>query len=297
MFDSDLSTLPMSLVCIFSAIAKRLGLRTSIIGFPQRILCRIGGWRGQDASSSRQYVVDIFAGGNALPDTELNARLGAIGIPPSSLGNFVHDASPVELVARVSRNIITSLQHNEFGASSNTESTRSAHAAIAALLFLQPNNLLDALPNMLHQFPLDVYSIERDYVPVLLRETDDGLLMASRLRRIEREILERDATDVLPRLRQQQRKVDEGDIQDIIHHIGTVFRHRKWGYVAVIRRWDPRCSADEVWMQANHIDDLEGGGRRQPFYAISADDGSEPLRCSDQRDTNADQRQRIQFGI
>jgi hypothetical protein len=38
---------------------------------------------------------------------------------------------------------------------------------------------------------------------------------------------------------------------------------------------DPRCCADEIWIQSNSVDLLDNGGRSQPFYSISADDGSD----------------------
>jgi hemimethylated DNA binding protein len=119
---------------------------------------------------------------------------------------------------------------------------------------------------------MDVYSIESDYIPVVTREGQEGLHMADRLRTLQRLLLERDSADILPRLREAERTSDDKEIQ---HHIGTVFRHRRWGYVGVIKRWDPRCCADELWIQGNNVDSLDNDGRRQPFYSISADDGSD----------------------
>lgn len=242
----------MTLVCIFCSIASRLGLRAFIIGFPQRILCRIEGWAcGPDGAVEESfppsishgtstlpfYVCDIFDGGKVLSNDELHRRLANIGIPPTQAGNFLHAARPSELVARTARNIITSLQQDDGDLSSHMETSRSAHAAVAALLFLQPNNLVDALPNILLQFSIDVYSIEQDYIPVVLREGAEGLLMADRLRKIQRAILERDAQEIVPRFRAAEREPEKGDDKEIMFKIGTIFRHRRWGYTGVIRRW------------------------------------------------------------
>jgi F-box protein 21 len=271
-YDSGSSTLPMSLVCIFCAIAHRLGLKASILNFPSRILARVEGWMDVD-DDQPEYVIDVFEHGQVLSETEIADRLRFIGIPQSSARNFLHSATPSEIITRVGRNIIESLTREEGGIVGSNDNSRSAHAAVAALLFVQP--MVDALPNILYQFPMDVFSIERDYIPIVQREGVEGLLMADRLRATQRSILERDSQTIQPRIRAQEIDPEKGDNKNIEYHIGTVFRHRRWGYIGVIKRWDPRCCADEIWVQGNNVDSLDNGGRHQPFYSISADDGSD----------------------
>lgn len=264
----------MSLVCIFCAIAYRLGLKASIINFPNRILARIEGWKDLEENEQQDsYILDIFEYGEVLSEADITNRLSFIGIPQTSARNFLHSAAPSEVVTRVGRNIIESLTREEGGIVGSNDNSRSAHAAVASLLFVQP--MVDALPNILYQFPMDVFSIERDYIPIVQREGVEGFLMADRLRLTQRSILERDAQPIQPRIRAQELKPEEGDDKDIEYHIGTIFRHRRWGYIGVIKRWDPRCCADEVWIQGNNVDALDNGGRAQPFYSISADDGSD----------------------
>lgn len=267
-------TLPMSLVCIFCAVAQRLGLRASMIAFPSRIIARISGWASSNEDEQQSYILDIFEGGRVLSQEDIITRLSFVGIPANHAEHFLRSANPNELVARVGRNIIQSLQRDEEGAHGGNDTSRSAHAAVAALLFLQSNNLIDALPNIIQQFPMDVFSIEQDYIPVVTREGREGLLMADRLRSVQRAMLERDVAEIQPRLREKERKPELGDDKEILHRIGTIFRHRRWGYVGVIVRWDPRCCADELWIRSNNVDSLDNDGRRQPFYSINADDGS-----------------------
>lgn len=47
--------------------------------------------------------------------------------------------------------------------------------------------------------------------------------------------------------------------------VGTVFRHRRQGYTAVVYGWDGKCEMEERWILGNGVDRL-GGGRGQPFY-------------------------------
>lgn len=278
----------MTLACFFCAIAQRLGLRAYIVGFPQRILARISGWVSQDGESSdsaESFVLDVFESGRVLEPAELDERLQMIGIPVAQRQNFLHNATSSELVARVARNIITSLQQDDGFMRHAVATSRGAHAAVSALLFIQPGALIDALPNLLQTFPMDVYAIEKDYVPVVLREGVEGLVMADHLRRLQQRIFEQDAREIRPRLREEERDASKGDDKVVEHYIGTVFRHRKWGYTGVIRDWvghnikatcppaltsamqDPRCCADEAWCAANNIADLDNGGAHQPFYS------------------------------
>ena len=49
--------------------------------------------------------------------------------------------------------------------------------------------------------------------------------------------------------------------------LGHVFRHRLFGYVAVIRGFDETCLASEQWIQGMGVDPLRYG-RHQPFYHV-----------------------------
>ena len=61
---------------------------------------------------------------------------------------------------------------------------------------------------------------------------------------------------------------------DHIHHIGTLFVHRAYGYKAAVVGWNDTCNATEEWMLSMGVDSLPGGGRQQPFYQSLVDDGS-----------------------
>lgn len=60
---------------------------------------------------------------------------------------------------------------------------------------------------------------------------------------------------------------------DHIYSAGTVFVHRTYGYRAVIKSWDTKCSASENWIEQMGVRDLPGGDK-QPFYSSIVDDGS-----------------------
>ena len=57
------------------------------------------------------------------------------------------------------------------------------------------------------------------------------------------------------------------------YHIGTLFRHRRYLYEAVITGWTRSCSASENWIRTMDVDRLKRG-RHQPFYNVFVADGS-----------------------
>ena len=57
------------------------------------------------------------------------------------------------------------------------------------------------------------------------------------------------------------------------YHIGTLFRHRRYHYEAVITGWTRSCSTSENWVRTMDVDRLKRG-RHQPFYNVFVADGS-----------------------
>lgn len=62
------------------------------------------------------------------------------------------------------------------------------------------------------------------------------------------------------------------------YRVGTLFRHRRFGYVACILGWDTECNAPEDWILNMGVDRLPGrgsrSGRHQPFYHSQVADGT-----------------------
>jgi len=57
------------------------------------------------------------------------------------------------------------------------------------------------------------------------------------------------------------------------YHIGTLFRHRRYHYEAVITGWTRSCSTSDHWIRTMDVDRLKRG-RHQPFYNVFVADGS-----------------------
>lgn len=92
----------------------------------------------------------------------------------------------------------------------------------------------------------------------------------------DRAAAERDALMQLQlRLRQLELIAAAQQTGAVLHAIGTVIRHRRYGYRGVIAGHDPHCLADEAWIQQMRVDMLPSG-REQPFYHVLVDERDRP---------------------
>ena len=55
--------------------------------------------------------------------------------------------------------------------------------------------------------------------------------------------------------------------EKVKYYIGQVFRHKRYGYLAIIKGWNVECQAREDWIRQMDVDMLLGG-RHQPFYHV-----------------------------
>ena len=58
------------------------------------------------------------------------------------------------------------------------------------------------------------------------------------------------------------------------YRVGDYFRHKRYEYLAAITGWDDECRAGEQWIRSMDVERLPNG-RGQPFYHVIVDDESE----------------------
>ena len=211
--------------------------------------------------------------------------------------SYLVPASPRSLLIRSAHNIIHSVQSTPFEnahrrrptgnpSDPNTESDISIYSATYAALFAlvmfpsSPQGLAASLSNLrqhyAHHFIEDLRNYSNYILPLTTgasfgitfggdRGTTDQLVSLVR---------QEDRTPKHPKRRADIRPgfVTDGEAEagregDIWYTVGTVFRHKRQGYVAVIYGWDGRCEMGESWIVGNGVDRL-GGGRGQPFYNV-----------------------------
>lgn len=125
--------IPITLAVVYVEVAARLGMPAFGVGFPTHFLVRVG--RGQTA-----LMLDAYAGGVALPESELDLRLAdAFGT-----GVFTIRSNPSLLRPAGKREILVRMLRNLIGIYRDRGDQTNLLEALTAALTLAPD-LPDAL--------------------------------------------------------------------------------------------------------------------------------------------------------
>lgn len=189
----------MSLTCVFVALARRLGLDASPVGFPYRIIAHVAIPPTQTNSNSNSepepepepethcIYVDPFnptAPISSLAD--LHAELDRYGYATSQRLSYLRPADAVEMFLRTEANILTSLLPNQTPLRSRSTPAHFGYAervAIYATTFAlltymgperAPRYLDDWIPLVMNAFPGDFLPIMKKFaLPRMLQNQDD----------------------------------------------------------------------------------------------------------------------------
>ncbi|NEX15145.1 MAG: hypothetical protein C1943_00555 [Halochromatium sp.] len=142
--------IPITLSVLYIEIAARLGLPAYGVGFPGHFLVRIG--RGDTA-----LMLDAYAGGVALPESELDQRLADL----YGQGTLSIRSHPALLRPATKREILVRMLRNLTGIYRDRGERVNRLAALTASLTLAPN-----LPDELRERGL-LYR-DLDYAPAAL---------------------------------------------------------------------------------------------------------------------------------
>ncbi|WP_462322149.1 SirB1 family protein [Halochromatium sp.] len=142
--------IPITLSVLYIEIAARLGLPAYGVGFPGHFLVRIG--RGDTA-----LMLDVYAGGVALPESELDQRLADL----YGQGTLSIRSHPALLRPATKREILVRMLRNLIGIYRDRGEPVNRLAALTASLTLAPD-----LPDELRERGL-LYR-DLDYAPAAL---------------------------------------------------------------------------------------------------------------------------------
>ena len=288
-------SLPLSLVTIFCAFIRRLPASYNIqarpVGFPGVVLAAVAA-RDAPPGQEEWIYVNVFSGGQIMEERTLRAMLVSTG--GAMQPDFLRPATAREMVSprpllcaprsfsaqclRVARNIVNSVREDDAHGAGDHESTTAAlYAAAMALFLFTPPDANAAYADWLvsicqAEFPADVGVLERDVAPGLEEgRREEVVKMCRSIREGEEELPE-------PYKR----------VGVIKWRVGHVFRHKLFGYVAVVRGWDLTCEASEQCASSSlflysygpstdpgalagimqmQVDRL-AYGRHQPFYHV-----------------------------
>lgn len=290
--DQEHPSLPLISVAIFCVLAQRVGIDARCCGIPNHVHAMVFPQDDEtldgrrllpgDPNSDPMYL-DPYRSDVEVPLQSLRRMLSEWGLQPAQHADFLADSSTANVILRTSRNIVATVHdfraHHEDAENTGHPTIRlhanpfadldnAYYAALwANYIFGNPFRRSEGttqsqlIPLILGRFerlyPMDASLIEQHIVPSYNHPTN---AQHWELRETLRVVRAADQTPKQVRLR-NTRASQEG----VKYKVGQVFRHKRYGYTAVITGWDIECGMDSDWMSINQVDSL-ARGRHQSFY-------------------------------
>ncbi|GJE85809.1 YccV-like-domain-containing protein [Phanerochaete sordida] len=247
-------SIPMSLVYVFVAVARRLGIQASPANFPGVVQAHI-----QPPNGERAKLMDMR--GTDPPSEFPNTQY--IQFWPAMLQNqeeYSHPAAPSVMLSRACNNIQAFMQQEMVaGVPQSPEVHDSAFYAGSCWIMVEgaANHIVPSPPD---SKPLDFEAVLIDVLCPMLPSAMRNALSAHFQRIIEDD-----------EARARSIKL-HSSYPRVAFFVGLPFVHKRYNYLGVIYGWDPTCMASEEWMEQMHVDALEFG-RNQPFYRVIPAEG------------------------
>jgi F-box protein 21 len=284
------NSLPLISAAIYCYVARIFGLNANPCGFPFHVHVIIRPDPGYDldgnclenGEDAAPMYMDPFRSREETPVSELEAQLNFLGVltlTHSSHPTFLRESRTPEIILRCANNISESLsqtlryRHSSIDASLAKYATHWLFMLFADYAGVDENlhggptprqiarlQLGRHLPYLMDLFvtkyPLDVYLIEQYIIPLFRGLPEyEHLLETVRVMK---------AGDGIPK--QVRRRTFEN--RNLRYRVGQVFRHRRYGYLAVVIGWDTACGTEERWMHRMGADQHRARGRQSLYHAL-----------------------------
>ena len=304
LFEPPHTSLPLQSVAIYCAVARRLGVNAKPSNYPHHVHAVIEApahtsldgiarepytyhddfshEASSDDGSKETMHMDPWRSAEETPLSQLTGRLSQMGAPANQHLQHLGAASNFDIALRTGRNLMNSVQEARDRLRHGTPAqaypdTESAwYAMLWSMLILgdtTPASTLhrrrQCLPYLIehfqHHFPHDLGLVERLVLPMFVHERESAILTQL--------ITHARIADATPRAPSYRPKTEElrkwliPGVGGVAHRIGTLFKHRRYGYEGMIVGWDVNCSAEQRSIEQTGVDDLPNG-REQPFYNV-----------------------------
>lgn len=224
-------TIPLSLVYVFVAIARRLGIAASPTDFPHRVMAHVS---SPNPDVSDMYV-DVYGSSTKAilsANVDVPRLLLQAGISPTSMLRYIVPSPAAPMLLRAARNILGSLRMLPHDATDVSEA--HCQAAMYAsycvnILFTNDDEDIHHLVNHLSDFPLDLGPVLYDTFAPLLQPRRAQVLMDD----CKDAIASEETTGKPPKKR-------SGTSQHVKYFVGMVFEHARQGYLGCIKGWEVR---------------------------------------------------------
>ena len=167
------SAIPLTLVAIFCALARRVGLTAYPCGYPAHVLAIV-----ESPEDEEYQYYDLFTGPGSHPRME-KARLVENFMPGENIAVFLAPATVSSMVIRAAQNIIATLQlrpaerpGDNISGYPEVDEHSTLYAALTAMVILRPKSgpiPPSIVEHMIQQIPsdfrMDVRFLEEELLP------------------------------------------------------------------------------------------------------------------------------------
>ncbi|PCH33952.1 hypothetical protein WOLCODRAFT_160478 [Wolfiporia cocos MD-104 SS10] len=258
MHEEHRRTIPMSLVYIFSAVARRLGVRASPTNYPSKVMCHIA----PIEPASHEMLFDIV--GDSPPfmfrSRDLPSMLRELDLPEDASPDIIRPCSVGTILQRAANNIIVCVRWSQrYSQGYFTEKHAWCTYAASCILLLRLQNA-QMLPQIMDSKPLDALAVLRDALCPAVGPLTRTVMEAHSMNLVQTD--EEFAQTVWNRQTHP----------NICYFVGLVVQHKSTEYKGCIIGWHPFSYTREGLMATMERQRLERGWE-QPFYWIITEDG------------------------
>lgn len=222
-------SIPISLVHVFVAIARRLGIAASPVNFPARVLVHAF----SPGPHTSEIYVDVF-GSHIHPilsaTEDIPQMLLRAGVSPYSIGQYLSPCPAAPMLLRAARNILGSyrllLPDSSTVPEADIRASINAALSIQLLLTNEPRFISPMIQHILLR-PLDCATVLSNTLAPLLQPRAQEMLEAA-CKSVLKE--EEEAAAVI--------SLRSSATVQIKFFVGMVFEHIKFGYLGCIIRWE-----------------------------------------------------------
>jgi F-box protein 21 len=286
--DHEHRGLPITHCTIYCAIARRLGLRSRILGLPGDVFVVVYPPDGKNADHKRlpdnaqpdRLYLDIIRDSNwEVSEDYLIRRTQELTIAPEDeRQRWLEPLTPRTFSYRIGNNLVRCINHFETLIYPMPE---HGLYPLTLLYGLSLVSLIDrASGNFMRMNPMRQDDHEFDHPGVHyrnvggyaqeLRPWDNLLIQELRTRNPFHHQHLHIHPMPTPPVEVKRRSPPNHEVRYIL---GQVFNHARYNYRGVIVGWDSTCALPPEWQTLQGVGNLRRGGA-QPFYNVAADDGS-----------------------
>jgi len=258
--------IPISLSVVWAAVATRVGLKAVLLAhMPMHVLVRV-------PCTDGDIFVDTFESGKVIGGREQVQNWARQRGLVQWSDDWIRPGEPLGIYQRMMRNLLSIYKEKATG----------PWSMLSALGIIQQSGILEGPQHPHHRLQMtwpvlgrlastcEVYARECcEYfkeVAATGQDVRDAIVQMEAIY----ESAVRYPFGAAPRLR---------DGAAVLYKVGQVYKHKNYGYTAVICGWATKCEMSEDWIQQMGVDRLPKG-RDQPFYNSLVDEGDRPSQAT-----------------